>query len=852
MLNGRTIFDEPHHQSLQLLAVEALAEGDAVAAFKLADRCCRISPLPEPHSHVLRAEASFTMGNRAAALSDLAKALLLDPEDIAANRRMLSWGKGASQECAALALVRREHNIQVLRQAIEVLRGYGQHNFANVIILDDLVEGWAAWEADAPLELTITDGIDHVTSLIEPDPAHPFRDVLRASNFRFLRPKSSKSQSILLSIARRVFYSTRVASNNYPRPRRREQPNTLKAEDRPVTVVVPVYDDYQTTQACLESLLSAVHRVAHHKVVLVDDASPNRRLSHYLATIANGQSIKLLKNDRNLGFVGSVNHALDHVVDGDIVLLNADTIVPLGFIDRLAAAARSAPNIGTVTPLSNNGDLVGFPVPNTANPLESFESVERIDKIAANVNAGRLVDIPNGIGFCLYVTRECLDTIGFLSENFHRGYLEDVDLCLRARARGFRNVCAPCTYVGHAGSKSFGAEKRSLVVRNLAVLERRFPRYRLEYGAYSLLDPLRPYRMAIERRAVPSLNHPRLLVTGGGIVGAVTRARACELVSRAQPVLILEVRYGPSGPIINIADAGGGVPQSIQFALRCVTDRTLLFDYLSKLRPSRVEILDPASVPPTLVDLLLDLRVPCDLFVADAGLFGGCCGQFSLSAIGSTERHTGKVATTAATINRSADRVLNQRWRDVVEAAERILVPCEHARALAMAFLPERQQSKIESTGARFLQGIKRPRKPTAPRLGLLSLRGNAEELWFMTQIACALRAIRPDVSLTIVGTTLDDVGLMRVGNTFVTGSVEPEEFQRVIDAYSLQSLFVSISRPIFGHPLLISCFTCSLQLAFFDWSMGRIKPKRGDLALNPHLSLKDVVAALCHWLRAA
>ena len=59
-----------------------------------------------------------------------------------------------------------------------------------------------------------------------------------------------------------------------------------------------------------------------------------------------------------------------------------------------------------------------------------------IDAIAAKVNAGRIIDIPNGTGFCLYITRECLDAVGLLSEDFYRGYVEDVDFCLHARAKG--------------------------------------------------------------------------------------------------------------------------------------------------------------------------------------------------------------------------------------------------------------------------------------------------------------------------------------------------------------------------------------------------------------------------------
>ena len=107
---------------------------------------------------------------------------------------------------------------------------------------------------------------------------------------------------------------------------------------------------------------------------------------------------------------------------------------------------------------------------------------------------------PVGTGFCLYITRECLDAVGFLSEDFYRGYVEDVDFCLHARAKGFRNVCAPSIYVGHAGNKSFGPEKRALVVRNYAVLDRRYPTYHAETAAFDFADPLAQSRQAIERR----------------------------------------------------------------------------------------------------------------------------------------------------------------------------------------------------------------------------------------------------------------------------------------------------------------------------------------------------------------
>src|SRR5262249_20700642 len=153
--------------------------------------------------------------------------------------------------------------------------------------------------------------------------------------------------------------------------------------------------------------LGQLDRSRHH-VIVVNDASPDPRIHRKLDEMAKDSNVRVLSNSHNLGFVGAVNRAIAEVPLGDVVLLNSDTIVPAGAIDRLASAAQLSPDIGTVTPLSNNGEFTSFPVGNRSNAMKGLNIAE-IDGIAARVNAGQIVDIPNGIGFCLYITRACLD-----------------------------------------------------------------------------------------------------------------------------------------------------------------------------------------------------------------------------------------------------------------------------------------------------------------------------------------------------------------------------------------------------------------------------------------------------------
>ena len=74
---------------------------------------------------MLRAEALYRMGERAGAVADLATALRIAPEDLAANRRMLAWGKPRQQAAAARTLIDCERDPRILRQAIALLRKSG-------------------------------------------------------------------------------------------------------------------------------------------------------------------------------------------------------------------------------------------------------------------------------------------------------------------------------------------------------------------------------------------------------------------------------------------------------------------------------------------------------------------------------------------------------------------------------------------------------------------------------------------------------------------------------------------------------------------------------------------------------
>ena len=214
------------------------------------------------------------------------------------------------------------------------------------------------------------------------------------------------------------------------------------------SVVVPVYRDVAVTQACIDSVLAHRDETAE-ALVLVNDASPDDGMAEMLAAYAALPLVQVLTNRRNLGFVQTANRGLQVCGGGDVVLLNSDTRVFAGGLREIWAAGRSAPEIGSVTALSNNATIFSYPGPEAACAALTDIGWAEVAAVALAGNAGRVVDVPTGHGFCLLLKREMLDRVGGLDEAFGRGYGEENDLCLRSSDLGWRHVAAAGAFVEH-------------------------------------------------------------------------------------------------------------------------------------------------------------------------------------------------------------------------------------------------------------------------------------------------------------------------------------------------------------------------------------------------------------------
>lgn len=281
-----------------------------------------------------------------------------------------------------------------------------------------------------------------------------------------------------------------------------------------VDLIVPVYKNRELTERCLQTLVASLAEISDRKprMLIVNDSPDDQEVTRYLAGFAKARrDVVLLSNEANLGFVKSVNKALEmtKVSRRGAILVNSDTETFPGTLKELLSAAATDPQIGFACPRSNNAALSTFPSgPHSLSgcavtPAEAHRHWKTLSHLLPRVTYA-----PTAVGFYLLIKPAVLLNFGPLNESFELGYEEENDLVLRANKVGYRAVLANHSFAYHAGSASF-------LLQNLDVEERKSQNLRKLVNIHPEFLPLvREYEASPEFRAERLIKN--LLPTRGG------------------------------------------------------------------------------------------------------------------------------------------------------------------------------------------------------------------------------------------------------------------------------------------------------------------------------------------------
>lgn len=273
--------------------------------------------------------------------------------------------------------------------------------------------------------------------------------------------------------------------------------------DQKITIVLPVYNAFDLVKECLARVESNTD--LRFRLIVIEDCSTDGQVRPFLIDWARDRDfVTLVQNPKNLGFIGSVNHGLKLALshsgkdEGPVVLLNSDALVPQGWASRLVRPFENHQDVASVTPMSNDAEIMSIPVICKRSVLTPGQGDE-IDRLAQRFAPdAQLTEVPTGVGFCMAMGRDWLARLGQLDTRFGRGYGEEVDWCQRIVGMGGRHLALPGLFVEHRGGESFGnATKQALIAQNGQVISRRYPNFDQEVQEFIASDPLATARLAL-------------------------------------------------------------------------------------------------------------------------------------------------------------------------------------------------------------------------------------------------------------------------------------------------------------------------------------------------------------------
>jgi GT2 family glycosyltransferase len=591
-----------------------------------------------------------------------------------------------------------------------------------------------------------------------------------------------------------------------------------------VSVVIPVYGGLAVTCACLASLIAHTPTT---RLIVVDDATPDPRLAAVLDGLKAEGRISLIRHSTNRGFPAAANSGIRAAETDDVVLLNADTLLASGWLAELRAAAHSAADIATATPFSNNATLLSYPRQEGGNPVPDQRRVERLARAAARANAGRTVEIPTAVGFCMYIRRDCIADVGLLREDvFAQGYGEENDFCLRARNRGWRHVAACGAFVGHVGGVSFGSARAQLLARNLAILNQLHPGYDALIAQNHSGPGLGAARRRIDRAILAARRPPQresvVVIThdlGGGVQRQVD-VRCAALIARGlRPILIRPELARPllqgTGRCIVAVD-----PDLPNLVYDVASELPALIRLLARERPILVELHHMLGHDHALMALPAALGVPYEVHLHDYAWF---CPRISL--IGPERRYCGEpdLAGCTACIEDAGRNIdepiavgeLVSRSAAELAGARRVVAPsADVARRFARHF-PGLAATVEPWDDAR--PGRARAIKRGIRTIGVLGAIGI--EKGYDVLLACARDAAARALPLrfVVLGHTTDDARLLAAGPVFITGEYAPDELAGLLASESVDLAFLPSIWPETWCFTLSEAWRAGLHVVAFD-----------------------------------
>ena len=238
-----------------------------------------------------------------------------------------------------------------------------------------------------------------------------------------------------------------------------------------LSIIIVNYNTKKLLGNCIASILKDKSKLSS-EIIVIDNCSTDGS-ADFVAQ--NFPQVNLLLSEQNRGYSYACNLGLRQSKGDFICLLNADTEVETGALEKMMGFFQSHPGAGAVGPkvLNEDGTLQSS-CRNFPSLFRTFcENIFLWESIRPNRILGTFLlrywmhdkvrEVDYVVGCCIMVKREVLDDTGFLDETFFM-YSEEVDWCFRIRKAGWKIYFLPDAKIIHHKGKSTDPEEPRMFI----------------------------------------------------------------------------------------------------------------------------------------------------------------------------------------------------------------------------------------------------------------------------------------------------------------------------------------------------------------------------------------------------
>ena len=234
--------------------------------------------------------------------------------------------------------------------------------------------------------------------------------------------------------------------------------NLVEREKRePFSIIIITYNSQKTIIDCLTTILQ--NSKDEDEIIVIDNNSKDNTPQILLDLQKKFGNIKVILNQKNLGFAKAVNQAVKQAKNEFLVIINPDTFVATPDWLEIFYKELKKNDVGVVIPTSKavafRFELIRF----TKLPYIYRDPKIISDWLRFHFDNEK-EEVPFFAGFCFATRKKIFEEIGMLDENLILG-MEDYDFSLRLREKNYKILLLPSVLVGHIGHVSFESDREN-------------------------------------------------------------------------------------------------------------------------------------------------------------------------------------------------------------------------------------------------------------------------------------------------------------------------------------------------------------------------------------------------------